>query len=88
MAWVDGTGAKPSEFETASLIDRFGAEAVYGRPMRWPEIHRILVAENVEAAYRAYIAALNSDDGASGWAENNPEQAQVAAWAMMLGELP
>lgn len=43
----------PDELETARLIDRFGAQAVYGRPMSFKEMRRILHAEYLVSIKRA-----------------------------------
>lgn len=67
-----------------ALVDRFGAEAIYGRPLRFGEVHRIIVAENVETAYRGYLAAINTEEGVAGWADEHPEAAALIEWALSL----
>lgn len=76
----------PLEIEAGRLIGRFGAPAVYGRPMGLVEMRAIALAENAERAYRGYRAAVDSEAGSVSWAEKNPEQAALVARAVLALE--
>jgi hypothetical protein len=85
VAWVDAPDSheRPLELLAGELVDRFGAQAVYGRLMGVGEMRAIHVAENVLAAYRGYLAALGDPEaGSAGWAAKHPELARVAVWAL------
>lgn len=57
------------------LLDRFGAQAVYGRPLGYGEMHRILWAEQFLSAHTARGQALNW----ATWAKENPEVNEMLA---------
>lgn len=63
-----------------NYIDRFGAQAVLGRPLGAGEIRRMIAADNV---IRAYKSRQNSDNWAT-WAIKNPMYAQTIAEAIKL----
>lgn len=60
---------QPDELTILQYIDRFGVEAVMGRPiLSAGEIYRMIFAENVVFAYRDRKASKNW----AAWAESNP----------------
>lgn len=63
----------PKEIEAGRLIDRFGAQAVYGRTLGISEIRRIVAAENVLNSFRA---RENAGDWAK-WSSDHPELAEL-----------
>lgn len=78
-------GAIPRELILARYIDRFGAQAVFGRPIGAGEAHRIMIAEAVVRAYKNPQRAEN----APAFAREHPEEAALllrAAEAASDGE--
>ena len=71
--FAEGDGPMPHEIEAARLIDHFGAEAVYGRPLYVRELYRFLAAKRIEQSHDAWINAEN----AAVWAEQHPEEHQL-----------
>jgi hypothetical protein len=67
---------QPDEIKAGRLIDRFGAQAVYGRPLSYGEMHRILLAENVEHVCRKWL-----DKGAGKYFTENPATQSLLTWA-------
>jgi hypothetical protein len=61
-----------------AIIDRFGAQAVYGRALTANEILRMMRAEHV---LQAYVARTASADWAE-WTERNPDKAELLIEAM------
>lgn len=68
----------PSEYMAGKLIDRFGAPAVYGRPLGYGEMRRIMAVESIVNAYQA---RARSSDWAK-WASENPEHNKALIAAM------
>ncbi len=64
FAWCKDGGQAPTEIEAARLIDRFGAQAVYGRSLGVREMRRIMLAERVERIARHGLDASRPDDNA------------------------
>lgn len=74
------------DLEAARLIDRFGAQVVFGRPMGYEELQRIMWAENANAIYRAYIGRQASNNWAE-WAQKYPrENAALISVARLIEE--
>ncbi len=71
MAWIHAPELEPpAAIEAGWLIDRFGAQAVYGRTMSVKEMRHILTAEKINRRHRAELAARevyeeSQDDGDS-----------------------
>jgi hypothetical protein len=58
------------------LINRFGAQAVYGRALGYGEMRRILLAENVERVAQRFLAK----DSAK-WFQAHPNDLKLLTWA-------
>lgn len=67
---------QPREIKSGRLVDRFGAPAVYGRPLGYGEMRQIMLAERVEFVCRKW---LGPDAGQ--WFTKNPDDAAVFEWA-------
>jgi hypothetical protein len=73
---LDTPPPQPFELQLLGYIDRFGVEAVVGRPiLSAGEIRRMIAAHNVYTAYRSRAA---SDDWAK-WAHEHPTYAAILA---------
>ena len=70
-ACADGGHPAPPELRLLHEIDRFGAQAVFGRPLAAREMRQMMVAEGIVHAYRARAAAENW----AAWEMANPELA-------------
>ena len=81
-AYAEGDGPEPDELIAGRLVDRFGAAAVYGRPLGYGELKRMLTAENIVNAYRARDASANWAQ----WATENPELNRLLNEAMSDGD--
>jgi len=66
----------------ATLIERFGAQSLYGRTLGLGEARRILFAESIVEAHRA---RARSGDWAE-WASANPQHAQLLNWANRISD--
>lgn len=78
--YAEDGGETPREIEAGRLIDRFGAQAVYGRTLGVKEMRRITVAENVA---RAYEIRQSSSDWVK-WSKDNPELAKLLEYGAVL----
>ena len=67
----------PKEIELGRLIDRFGAEAVLGRPIGAKEARRIMAAEYVVKAYESMTRSSNY----AAWVNDHPREAEMLAAA-------
>lgn len=56
----------PPDIEAGRLVDRFGAQAVYGRPMSMKEMRRIVNAEYLERLHRAEMERPEESDSGDG----------------------
>jgi len=58
----------PMELEAANMVDKFGAQAVYGRILGVSEMRRMNLAQKI---HQAYYARKNYKDaeGVNNWAE-------------------
>ena len=72
-AYADGGHPAPPELRLLREIDRFGAQAVFGRPLGAGEMRRMMIAETIVHAYRARAAAENW----AAWETANPELAAL-----------
>ena len=68
------------EIELGKIIDRFGAQAVFGRTIGAKEIRRIAMAETIVRLFRERAAS----DNWAAWAGNNPEYAELLSRAAEL----
>ena len=74
--YLDDPPPKPFELTLIGYIDRFGVEAVMGRPvLSAGELRRMYTVENI---YNAYNARKASEDWAK-WAAENPARAAMLA---------
>jgi len=71
-AYADG-GQMPAELRLLHEIDRFGAQAVFGRPLGAGEMRRMMIAETIVNLYHARAAAENW----AAWETANPELAAL-----------
>jgi hypothetical protein len=77
----DPAGSRlPDELAMLSSIDRFGVQAVYGRPLSFHELRMMRLSENIGNYYRERAKAENW----AVWAESNPGKAEVLAMAGKL----
>lgn len=67
--YAEGGGPMPLEIEALRHIDRFGAQAVYGRPLGYGEALRLMCAENVVQAYQSRAAYPDWTT----WAQDNEQ---------------
>lgn len=78
--YADGRGPIPAELVALSYIDRFGAQAVLGRPLGYGEIQRMLTAENIVKWYNERQKSGNFAQ----WAADNPDKDRALMEAMLL----
>ena len=78
--YAEGGGVTPREIELGRMINRFGAQAVFGRAMGAAEIRRIEISERI---VRLYIEREKSDNWAA-WVMNNPGDAELLSMAAEL----
>lgn len=78
-AYADGGPVSP-EIRLIRSVDRFGAQAVFGRTLSAKEIKQMLIAD---AIVEAYHARARSKDWAA-WETDNPERATLLNAAMKL----
>ena len=72
-AYADGGHPAPPELRLLREIDRFGAQAVFGRPLAAREMRQMMVAEGIVHAYRARATAENW----AAWEMASPELAAL-----------
>jgi hypothetical protein len=80
---ADGCNCHSRELDLLAAIDRFGGQAVMGRPLGAGEIKRMIVAEQVVEAYRGRERA----DNWAAWADANPYYAALLARAAKAAEM-
>jgi hypothetical protein len=73
----------PGELILLGYIDRFGAQAVLGRPLSAREIRGMVLAENVVNAYREREASSNF----AIWMDENEGKAILLNEAMLLWQM-
>ena len=81
-AFAEG-GPITDEIALIRSLDRFGVQAIYGRPLSFHEIRMLVMAENVTMAY---IDRMKSENWVY-WAENNPDKSALLALAGRLYNL-
>jgi hypothetical protein len=62
--------------EVARLVSRYGAQAVYGRPLGVVEARRLALTENVEQVCRRWAGPE-----AGKWFESHPDDMRLLTWA-------
>lgn len=67
-AYANGDGPLPNEIRIARLVERFGADSIYGRPLGAKEIINIELAEDVILLYEEKSKQANQAE----WANNHP----------------
>jgi hypothetical protein len=80
-AFADG-GQMPNELRLLDQIDRFGVQAVLGRPLGAKEIIHMRTAENIVRLHQA----RGRSKSWAGWAKENPEGAALLNYCMELVE--
>lgn len=78
--YAEGSGRIPREIELGRVVDRFGAQAVFGRAIGSKEIRRIAMAERTVRLFRERERAENW----AAWVVNNPEEAELLSRAAEL----
>ena len=68
---------QPTEIKAGRLIDRFGAPAIYGRPLGYGEMRRIMLAEHVEHVCRKWL-----DKNAGKYFTEHPDHKDLYLWAL------
>lgn len=76
-AYADG-GPMPTEIRLLRAVDRFGAQAVFGRTLGATEIRQMMVAENIINCFRARATSENW----VAWEKENPEKVALLNAAM------
>ena len=67
---------QPNEIKAGRLIERFGAQAVYGRPLGYGEMRRIMLAEHIEHVCRKW-----KTNGAGKYFAEHPDDLKTLTWA-------
>jgi len=75
-AYAEG-GPITDELLIGWAVDKYGAQAVYGRALSFHEIRMLDLASNVLMAYRE----RDRSDNWAIWADNNPEKARILSIA-------
>lgn len=75
-----GQNRQPGELEIYNAIQRYGVQAVYGRPLTYAEINQMDYALGIVGLYRQSMAA----DNLVTWSINNPQGAALLNEAARL----
>lgn len=78
---MDGDEPPPIELNILSVINRFGVEAVYGRPLYTHEIKNLIAAEVIRDAYNDRRESKNM----AAWSRKYPSRARQLSEAMKYG---
>ena len=81
-AYAEEGGQMPDELILARTVDKYGAQAVFGRILSFHEIRMMTLSDNVVTAY---MERARSENWAQ-WAEANPGRARLLNTAGMLYE--
>jgi len=76
----DGEQRIPDEIILVRSVDKYGVQAVFGRPLSFHEIRMMSLADNVVNAHRERAKSGNWAE----WAEANPNKARILADAGKL----
>jgi hypothetical protein len=85
LHWLEGDGLKPDELKLLDAIDRFGVQAIMGRPtLGAGEMQSMVMADNVRRAWLSRSAYRDKDgeQNWAAWAEAEPELSEVLVFAM------
>jgi len=85
LHWLEGDGQKPDVLKLLDAIDRFGVQAVTGRPtLGAGEMQSMIMADNVRRAWLSRNAYRDSDGmpNWAKWAEAYPDLSEVLVFAM------
>ena len=80
--YADEGGEMPRELELYNLVQAYGAQAVFGRPLGYGEIRRMNTAANIVLYY--HKRAASGDWGK--WAQDNPGEAAALNRAMIAAQ--
>ena len=81
-AYAEEGGQMPDELILARTVDKYGAQAVFGRILSFHEIRMMTLSDNVVTAY---TERARSENWAQ-WAEANPGRARLLNAAGVLYE--
>jgi len=81
-AYAEEGDQMPDELILARTVDKYGAQAVFGRILSFHEIRMMTLSDNVVTAY---MERARSENWAQ-WAEANPGRARLLNTAGMLYE--
>ena len=81
-AYAEGDGPIPDELVLARTVDRYGAQAVFGRILSFHEIRMMTLADNVVTAHQE----RRKSDNWAAWAEANHSKAELLGIAGRLYE--
>lgn len=70
----------PREIELGKVVDRFGAQAIFGRSIGAKEIKRIAMSETIVRLFRERAKAENW----AAWVVNNQAEAELLSIAAEL----
>lgn len=72
----------PPEYILLQQVDRFGAQAIYGRALGYGELRRMTTAETIIKSYNERKAASSWAE----WAEANKGRAELLQIAMLAAQ--
>jgi hypothetical protein len=72
----------PPEIEALRWVDRFGAQAVFGRTLSRGELRRMALAENIVRAFEARQKSANW----AAWEIEHPDEADLLKECERLAE--
>jgi hypothetical protein len=70
-------GEIPGDLELLRMVDRFGAQAVFGRILKRSEMRRMVLVERIVTAYQA----MKSSEDVDGWIKDHPEDWKLLDYA-------
>ena len=86
LSWLEGDGQKPDVLKLLDYIDRFGVQAVMGRPtLGAGEMQAMIMADNVRRAWLSRNAYRDKDGNANWaeWAEAYPDLSEILNYAII-----
>ena len=84
-AYAKGDGTLPEELRLARLVERFGAQSVYGRPLGAREIRNMELVENIIYWYQQKEAQNNQAEWANTYLAENAMLMHALKCAVDLG---
>ena len=85
LRYMEGDGQKPNELKLLDYIDRFGVQAVMGRPtLGAGEMQGMVMADNVRRAYLSRDTYRDNEGQVnwSEWTQQNSQLAEILNYAM------